>query len=138
MKLWHNSLTAALSSSATVTVLVRLALEFSFGLSRRLPLWQCHSRRTGSASRPAVSPHCVGLAQYKGQHRSDMCGLAILDEDNGVIVTDCLGDSLELARELLSEICEAGLVAMVPLVNSSPRARFHLGAAGELLWKDQP
>lgn len=79
-----------------------------------------------------------GWRQYKGQHRSDMCGLAILDEDNGVIVTDCLGDSLELARELLSEICEAGLVAMVPLVNSSPRARFHLGAAGELLWKDQP
>jgi hypothetical protein len=49
-----------------------------------------------------------------------MCGLAILDEDNGVIVTDCLGDSLELARELLSEICEAGLVAMVPLLTSSP------------------
>lgn len=79
-----------------------------------------------------------GWRQYKGQHRSDMQGLAILDEDNGVIVTDCLGETLELARELFREIQEGGLTVIVPLVNESPRARFHLSSAGELLWKNKP
>lgn len=89
---------------------------------------------TGRRFRLIVS----GWRQYKGRRREGMHGLAILDEDNGVIVTDCLGDTLELATELLSEIQEAGLAVMVPLVNGCPRARFHLSAAGELLWKDRP
>lgn len=74
-----------------------------------------------------------GWRLYKGERRADMNGLAILDEDNGVVLTDCLcAGNLENARLLFRRTQKEGLLFLVALVNGSPRARFHLDLAGEL------
>lgn len=74
--------------------------------------------------------------RYKGEVRHDMDGLAILDEDNGLILTDCLGSGHpDEARMLYEKAFAEGLPFIVSLVNSSPRARLHLSANGQLLDK---
>lgn len=74
--------------------------------------------------------------RYKGEVRPDMNGLAILDEDNGLILTDCLGaDHPEEANQLYRKAFSEGMPCIVELVNRSPRARLHLSSNGSLLEK---
>lgn len=78
-----------------------------------------------------------GWRYYKGQPRHDMQGLAVLDEDNGVIVADGLLSSAGSALPLLAAVLTDGMTALVPLVNAAPNARFFLSPEGDLLWKER-
>lgn len=78
----------------------------------------------------------AGWRYFKGLPRMDMGGLAVLDEDNHLVVADCIaaGDP-DSALFLFNSARSQGLPYLAHLVNEAGHCRFYLTAEGHLLDK---
>lgn len=78
----------------------------------------------------------AGWRHFKGLPRSDMGGLAILDEDNHLVIADAIAaEDPDSARFLFESLLKQDLLYLVHLVNGAERCRFYLTADGHLLDK---